>query len=43
VAAELAEEFPDGVWLIDLVPVGDPATVPEAVTYAQHQVRLADE
>jgi predicted ATPase len=31
VAAELAPEFPDGVWLIELAPVGDPAAVPDAV------------
>ena len=27
----LADEFPDGVWVIELAPVGDPAAVPEAV------------
>ena len=31
VAAELAAEFPDGVWLVELAPVGDPAAVPDAV------------
>ena len=31
VAAELAGEFPDGVWLVELAPVGDPAAVPDAV------------
>ena len=31
VAAELVGEFPDGVWLVELAPVGDPAAVPDAV------------
>jgi predicted ATPase len=31
VAAELTGEFPDGVWLVELAPVGDPTAVPEAV------------
>ena len=31
VAARLADEFPDGVWLFELAPVGDPAAVPDAV------------
>ncbi len=31
VAAELAGDFPDGVWLVELAPVGDPAAVPSAV------------
>ena len=31
VAAELIPEFPDGVWLVELAPVGDPAAVPDAV------------
>ena len=31
VAAELAAEFPDGVWLVELAPVGDPAAVPDVV------------
>jgi predicted ATPase len=30
-AARSADEFPDGVWVIELAPVGDPAAVPEAV------------
>ncbi len=30
VGAEVAAEFPDGVWLIDLAAVGDPASVPAA-------------
>ena len=34
VAAELAGEFPDGVWLVELAPVGDPAAVAEAVATA---------
>jgi predicted ATPase/class 3 adenylate cyclase len=31
VAAELTGEFTDGVWLVELAPVGDPAAVPDAV------------
>ena len=31
VATRLADEFPDGVWLFELAPVGDPAAVPDAV------------
>ena len=31
VAARVANSFPDGVWVIELAPVGDPAAVPEAV------------
>ena len=34
VAAELVAEFPDGVWLVELAPVGDPAAVPDAVATA---------
>jgi predicted ATPase len=34
VAAELAAEFADGVWLIELAPVGDPAAVPDVVAGA---------
>ncbi|HEU4911433.1 MAG TPA: LuxR C-terminal-related transcriptional regulator [Actinomycetes bacterium] len=34
VAAELAAEFPDGVWLVELAPVGDPASVPMAIATA---------
>jgi predicted ATPase/class 3 adenylate cyclase len=30
-ATRAAHEFPDGVWMIELAPVGDPAAVPEAV------------
>ena len=31
VAAQLADEFPDGVWLFELAAVADPAAVPDAV------------
>jgi predicted ATPase len=31
VAAGLVEEFPDGVWLVELAPIRDPAAVPDAV------------
>ena len=34
VAAELADEFPDGVWLVELAPVGDPDAVPDAIANA---------
>ena len=30
VGAELAGEFPDGVWMVELASVGDPASVPAA-------------
>jgi predicted ATPase/class 3 adenylate cyclase/DNA-binding CsgD family transcriptional regulator len=29
--AEVAGEFPDGVWMVDLASVGDPASVPAAI------------
>ena len=31
VAAELTSKFADGVWFVELAPVGDPAAVPNAV------------
>ena len=31
VAAQMADEFPDGVWLFELAAVTDPAAVPDAV------------
>ena len=31
VAARQADNFPDGVWVVELAPVADPAAVPEAV------------
>ena len=31
VAAELTGEFPDGVWLVEFAPVGDPAAVPDTL------------
>jgi predicted ATPase/class 3 adenylate cyclase len=34
VAARLKSSFPDGVWVIELAPVGDPAAVPEATAAA---------
>jgi len=34
VAAELAGEFADGVWLVELAPVGEPAAVPDVVATA---------
>jgi predicted ATPase len=34
VAAELAGEFPDGPWLVELAPLADPAAVPDAVAIA---------
>ncbi|MFC9329123.1 ATP-binding protein [Kitasatospora sp. NPDC057015] len=34
VAAEAAGDFPDGVWLVDLAPVGDPGRVAAAVAAA---------
>ncbi|MGY2875368.1 putative ATPase/DNA-binding CsgD family transcriptional regulator [Marmoricola sp. URHA0025 HA25] len=34
VGAKLAEEFPDGVWLVELAPVGDGEAVPDAIASA---------
>ena len=34
VAAELVPEFPDGIRLVELAPVGDPAAVPDALATA---------
>jgi len=34
VAAEVLETFPDGVWLIELAPLADPALVPQVVASA---------
>ncbi len=34
VAARLRSEFAEGVWVIELAPVGDPASVPEATAAA---------
>jgi predicted ATPase/DNA-binding CsgD family transcriptional regulator len=34
VGAELAEEFPDGVWLVELAPVRDAEAVPDAIATA---------
>ena len=31
VAAELTHEFPDGVWVVELATISDPAAVPDAV------------
>jgi predicted ATPase len=31
VAARISSRFPDGVWVIELAPIGDPAAVPDAV------------
>ena len=33
-AAQLADEFPDGVWVVELAPVGDPDAVPDAIAQA---------
>jgi predicted ATPase/class 3 adenylate cyclase len=34
VAADLMDDFPDGVWLVELGPLADPGMVPQAVTDA---------
>ena len=36
VAAELADSTPDGVWLVELAPLTDPASIPQAVLGALH-------
>ena len=46
-SAEVADEFPDGVWLVELAPIGDPASVPAAIASAlgitpQGDVELID-
>ena len=47
VAADLASDFEDGVWFVDLVPVTDPAMVGSAVAAAlgsgEHQGRSIDD
>jgi predicted ATPase/class 3 adenylate cyclase/DNA-binding NarL/FixJ family response regulator len=47
VGAEMADDFPDGVWLVELAPVGDPLSVPAAIATAlgispQGDVELID-
>jgi predicted ATPase/DNA-binding CsgD family transcriptional regulator len=34
VAAHVADEFPDGVWVVELAPVDDPGTVPDVIAHA---------
>ena len=34
IAADLVDQFPDGVWLVDLAPLADPNLVPQAVSAA---------
>ncbi len=34
VGAELAGEFPEGVWMIELAPIGEPSTVAAAIATA---------
>jgi predicted ATPase/DNA-binding CsgD family transcriptional regulator len=34
VGAEMAGQFPDGVWLVELAPVGEAASVPDAIATA---------
>jgi predicted ATPase/DNA-binding CsgD family transcriptional regulator len=34
VGAELAGEFPEGVWMVELAPVGEPSSVPAAIATA---------
>lgn len=41
VAAQLTPQFADGVWLVELAPVGDPAAVPDTVATALGVTPLA--
>ncbi len=34
VAADVLDAYPDGVWLVELAPIGDPALVPQTVATA---------
>ncbi len=34
VAAELVDQFPDGVWLVELAPLADPALIPQSIAAA---------
>ena len=43
IAAELAAEFRDGVWLVELAAVGDPASVPAAIAAVLGITPRADE
>jgi predicted ATPase/DNA-binding SARP family transcriptional activator len=40
-AAEVATEFPDGVWFVELAPIGDPSAVADAVATALGVTRQA--
>jgi predicted ATPase/DNA-binding SARP family transcriptional activator len=42
VAAELAAEFPDGVWLVELAPIGETGALPDAVATALGITAQAD-
>jgi predicted ATPase len=42
VAAELVSEFPDGVWLVELAPVGDPDALADVVATALGVTPQAD-
>jgi predicted ATPase/DNA-binding CsgD family transcriptional regulator len=47
VAADLADEFPDGTWLVELAPVSNPDAVPDAIATAlgippQGRARIID-
>jgi predicted ATPase/class 3 adenylate cyclase len=36
IAAHVVQDFPDGVWLVELAPVSEPGLVPEAIASAVH-------
>ena len=46
-AAELLHRYPDGVWFVDLAPIGDPelvaSVVAQAISMSQQQGRRVDE
>jgi predicted ATPase/DNA-binding XRE family transcriptional regulator len=42
-AAELVDAYPDGVWLVDLAPLIDPAAVPSAIAHTLGLPEIGDQ